>query len=195
VARSGDTLENPVTRERMTFLETAGDTNGELLRLEHVFAPGGFVPAAHTHPKQEERLEVAAGTPRFLVAGEERTAQPGDVIVVAPGIAHRWWNGGDDETRVLIELRPALEMEAVFEALAALARDGQLDERGFPSPLRGAVLARRFKDEIAPAHDPRVPFDRLPLPVLNALLAALALAARALGCRILVTHEGATWSR
>jgi quercetin dioxygenase-like cupin family protein len=195
VARRGDTLENPVTRERMTFLETASDTNGELLRLEHVFAPGGFVPAAHTHPKQEERLEVVAGTPRFLVAGEEQTGRAGDAIVVAPGVAHRWWNAGEDETRVLIELRPALEMEAVFEALATLAREGKLDEKGFPSPLRGAVLSRRFKEEIAPAHDPNIPFNRLPLPVLNAFLAVAALIGRALGYRILLTPEGAAWSR
>jgi quercetin dioxygenase-like cupin family protein len=195
VARRGDTLENPVTRERMTFLETAADTGGELLRLEHVFAPGGFVPAAHTHPRQEERLEILAGTPRFLVAGEERTAQPGDVVVVSPDTPHRWWNAGEDETRVLIELRPALEMEAVFEVLAVLAREGKLNEQGFPSPLRGAVLSRRFRDEIAPAHDPRIPFDWLPLPVLNALLVVLALVGRVLGYRILLTPEGATWSK
>jgi quercetin dioxygenase-like cupin family protein len=132
MARRGDTLENPVTGERMTFLETAGDTCSELLRLEHVFAPGGFVPAAHTHPKQEERLEVLAGTPRFLVPGEERTAGAGDVVVVAAGVAHRWLNACEDETRVRIELRPTHEMEAVFEALATLARAGKLDEKVFP---------------------------------------------------------------
>ena len=54
MAQAGETLENPITRERLTFHETGDDTNGKLLRVELVFAPGGFVPAIHTHPQQEE---------------------------------------------------------------------------------------------------------------------------------------------
>ena len=183
MVRAGETLDNPVTRDRVTFLKTAGDTRGELLELEIVLGPGGFVAAEHVHPNQEERIEVVSGNPRLRVAGAERSAHPGDVVVIPAGTAHRWWNPGDDDARVRIELRPALQMEALFETLAALAHAGKLDRRGFPNALQGAVLVRDFRNEIAPARDPAMPFSWLPLPVLGALLVLLAPVGRALGYR------------
>ena len=183
MAQAGEKLENPITRERLTFLETADDTNGKLLRVELVFAPGGFVPAIHTHPQQEERIEVVSGTPSFWIAGDQHTGHAGDVVVVPPGTPHTWRNDGNDESRAVVELRPALRMEAVFESLATLAARGKLDRRGFPSPLQGAVLAREFKNELAPSRDPNVPFGWLPLPVLQFLLLVLAPVGRALGYR------------
>jgi quercetin dioxygenase-like cupin family protein len=167
----------------MTFLETAADSGGELLRLDFVFEPGGFVAAAHSHPNQEERIEVISGTPSFRIAGRVRSASPGDVIVLAPGTPHTWWNAAEVETRAVIELRPALRMEALFETMAALARAGKLNRRGFPNPLQGAVIARAFKAEVAPARDPSTPFGWLPMPVLDALLTALAPIGRAVGHR------------
>jgi hypothetical protein len=83
----------------------------------------------------------------------------------------------------MIELRPALRMETLFETIAGLARAGKLNAKGFPSPLQGAVLAREFKDEITPARDPGIPFAWLPLPVLRALLLLLAPIGRAHGYR------------
>jgi quercetin dioxygenase-like cupin family protein len=184
MARAGEVLDNPVTRERLTFLETAADTGGELLRIELVFAAGGFVAAEHVHPNQDERIEVVSGTPATRVAGRERIAHAGEIVDIPAGTPHRWWNAGDDDVRAIVELRPALRMESLFEALAVLARDGRLNPRGFPDPLRGALLAREFKDEIAPAHDPQMPFNWLPLPVLDVLLRMLAAIARVAGYRV-----------
>ena len=50
MARAGDVIEHPVTGERITFLQTAESTNGELLRLELAVGPRGFVAAPHIHP-------------------------------------------------------------------------------------------------------------------------------------------------
>jgi quercetin dioxygenase-like cupin family protein len=183
MAHVGETLENPITRERLTFLETADATNGELLRVELVFAPGGFVPAIHTHPRQEERIEVVSGTPSFCIAGDQHIAHAGDVVVVPPGTPHSWRNDGHEPSRAVVELRPALRMETVFECLAALAAQGKLDRRGFPNPLQGAVIAREFKNELAPARDPNIPFGWLPLPVLRFLLLVIAPVGAALGYR------------
>jgi hypothetical protein len=60
--RRGDTIENPVTGERITFLATSADTGGEAVVIETVVEPDGFVAAAHVHPSQTERFAVAAGT-------------------------------------------------------------------------------------------------------------------------------------
>jgi len=59
--RRGDTIENPVTGERVTFLATSADTGSEAVVIETVVQPDGFVAAAHVHPVQSERFAVAAG--------------------------------------------------------------------------------------------------------------------------------------
>src|SRR5712691_7863300 len=181
MARAGDTIQNPVTRERVVFLATAHETHGELLRVEHVFAPGGSVPAAHLHPHQEERFEVLSGSPRFRIGDEERTAGPGDVVAVAVGTPHTWWNAGDDETRVLIEFRPALRTEEIFEILFALGRNGKLNKRSVPNPFLGAVIAREFAQEAGVAPSKEILLTRLPPPLLQLVIAVLAPLGRLLG--------------
>src|SRR3712207_8411943 len=41
VAYAGQTLENPVTGERITFRKTAADTNGEYVEIDLALAPDG----------------------------------------------------------------------------------------------------------------------------------------------------------
>src|SRR4051812_8883944 len=55
MAHAGQTIQNPVSGERITFTKTAADTNGELLELDIELAPDGAVPGMHVHPAQEER--------------------------------------------------------------------------------------------------------------------------------------------
>jgi len=40
--RTGDTIHNPVTGERITFLATSRDTDGEAVVIETVVEPHGF---------------------------------------------------------------------------------------------------------------------------------------------------------
>jgi quercetin dioxygenase-like cupin family protein len=188
MARAGETIENPVTRERLVFLATAQETNGELLRVEHVFAPGGFVPAAHLHPHQVERFEVLSGSPRFRIGDEERTARPGDAVAIPAGTPHTWWNSGDDETRVLIEFRPALRTEEIFEVLYGLGRDGRLNRRSVPNPLLGAVLAQEYEHEARVAPTKEIMLTRLPPLLIRLLIAILAPLGRLLGYERLLRH-------
>ena len=80
--RTGDTIENPVTGERITFLATSRDTDGEAVVIETVVQPDGFVAAAHVHPSQSERFAVAEGTLGLKVDGQEMTLEAGDVAIV-----------------------------------------------------------------------------------------------------------------
>ena len=41
MARAGDTIESPASGARIVFLETARDTNGQLLQLDDVMKGGG----------------------------------------------------------------------------------------------------------------------------------------------------------
>ena len=117
-------MEHPVTGERVVWRSVAEDTGGDLLELELFAQPGGFVAAAHVHPKQEERFEVISGTLALVVDGEERTLRPGDVAVVPRGRPHAWWNAGPDEVRIKGEIRPALRTEHFFETFFGLGKDG-----------------------------------------------------------------------
>jgi len=147
----GQTLENPVTGERFTFTHTAATTGGELLAFDFALRPGGAVPMPHVHPIQTERFEVLAGRMRFRVGLRTRVAEPGDVIEVAPGVMHSFANAGDDEARLRIEVRPALDMEQMFAEVVSMAEAGRMGQRGLPRNLFDlAALARRY-DQVAHA--------------------------------------------
>ena len=148
----GDMLINSVTKERMTFLKTAADTNGEYVLIELSAAPGGVVAAAHVHPSQTETFEVIRGTLGAKVGGKELEAKAGDVLVVEPRVAHKWWNAGDDELVFRCEVRPALQFEALIETMFGLAADGKTNHKGMPNPLRLAVIAQSHFDDV------RLPF-------------------------------------
>jgi quercetin dioxygenase-like cupin family protein len=148
----GQTLENPVTGERFTFTHTAGSTGGELLAFDFALRPGGAVPIPHVHPIQTERFEVLEGEMRFRVGLRTRVAGPGEVVEVAPGVAHSFANAGDDEARLRVEVRPALAMEEMFADVVAMAQAGRMNRRGLPRNLLDlAVLARSYDQE---AHAP-----------------------------------------
>jgi quercetin dioxygenase-like cupin family protein len=167
----GQTLENPVTGERFTFTHTAATTNGELLAFDFALRPGGAVPIPHVHPIQTERFEVLEGRMRFRVGLRTVIAGPGEVIEVAPGVAHSFANAGEQEARLRVEVRPALQMEQMFAEVVAMARAGRMTRRGLPrNPLELAVLARRYDQE---AHAPL-----MSVGVQRALLAPLVFSAR-----------------
>src|SRR5436190_10418500 len=165
----GQTLENPVTGERFTFIETAATTAGELLSFELALRPGGAVPVPHVHPVQTERFAVLSGRMRFRVGLRTVVAAPGEVVEVAPGVMHGFANHGDDEARVRVEVRPALQMEEMFADVVAMAEAGRMSPRGLPRNLLDlAVLARTYDQK---AHAPflTVGLQRLLLAPLVAL--------------------------
>jgi quercetin dioxygenase-like cupin family protein len=186
VARRGDVIENPITGEKVTFLETSEDTNGELLQFEYVLPPRFSIPE-HVHPRQEERHEILSGTLRGRVGGRERDFGEGERIVGPPGVPHAWRNPSEDEElRIVSELRPALRMEAVLETLFGLARDGKTIGGLVPkNPLQLAVLASEVKDDFYSTG--------VPIPVqkaLFALLRPLAFVGRRLGYGIRYPRYG-----
>jgi quercetin dioxygenase-like cupin family protein len=177
VARPGETIENPVTGERLTFLRTAADTGGALMSFEFTLAPGGGVPVAHAHPFQEERYEVLDGAFAFRIRRERLEAGPGRRLLVRPGVPHRLWNPTDREARMVIEFRPALQMEDLFVDLWALARTRRTTRLGVPAnPLLAALIAHAYRDEgILPV---------VPARLQRASSAALAWLARGMGYRL-----------
>ena len=173
MAYAGQTLENPVTGERITFLKTAADTGGEYCEIDLQLTPDGAVPGTHVHPKQEERFEVIAGTMEFRLGLRKVVAGPGEVVVVPPGAVHNFANAGDETARVRVRMTPALKMEELFETTVALAMAGRVNRHGMPKPLDLALFVERFEDEA------RAPFP--PAAVVRVLFAPLRFIARRRG--------------
>lgn len=173
MAYSGQIIHNPVSGERIEFVRTAADTDGDLLEIELGLAADGHVPGAHVHPEQEERFEVLEGTIRFRLGRRTIVAGPGDRVVVPAGRVHRFSTAGDGPARARVEVVPAFDMEDLFTTTAELAREGKVLRSGMPKPVHLALFVRRFRREV------RAPFP--PVPVVQALLAPLAALGRRRG--------------
>jgi quercetin dioxygenase-like cupin family protein len=160
---AGDTIENPVTGERIVFRQTSRETGGEAVVIETYVQPNGFVAAAHVHPSQEERFEVLRGSVGFRLGREKLVAGPGKRLTVPAGTPHKFWNAGDEVAHFVCEVRPALQFEALIETMFTLAAAGKTNRKGMPNPLRLAVIANEY-------------FDTVRLPFPPALLQRIALA-------------------
>jgi len=114
-------IQDPLTGQHLIFLETAADTDGQSLRAEVRLEPGGFVPR-HLHLRQDERLEVVAGSVRFQTRGEDRVLGPGDTAVINRRRFHRVSNAGPGEARFMLDVQPARHIEETMRSTFAVGR-------------------------------------------------------------------------
>jgi mannose-6-phosphate isomerase-like protein (cupin superfamily) len=166
VFKAGDQIENPVTGERLIFIETSSDTGGERVVFDTIVKPGGLVAAAHIHPYQTEHFEVLEGTLAMRRGKETLELQPGEDTVVEPGTAHKFWNAGEGDVRFRCTVTPALQFERLIATMYSLAADGKTNKKGMPNPVRLAAIARHHFDDV-----------RLPFPPVWMQRAGLALGA------------------
>jgi quercetin dioxygenase-like cupin family protein len=179
MSRAGEVYENPVTGERVVVRLGTEESGGEHLVVDLYVAPGGAVAGEHVHQDIEEVFTVARGTVGFRLDGREDVAGPTRRLVVPPGVVHDWWNAGQEEAHVIVELRGEIRrlgrFEMMISTLYGLARDGKTDARGRPSILQASLLAREFDDVIV--------FTRPPRFVQRLLFGTLAPVAHLLGLR------------
>jgi quercetin dioxygenase-like cupin family protein len=141
MAKVGETIENPITGERVIWRKTAQDTNGELVQFDLFVRPHGFVVVEHVHLIQQESFEIIKGVVSLRVNGRELTAGPGEKVVIPSGTPHKWWNASDEELHVVVEVQPAGTFEPAMETMFGLARDGKTNKKGMPNPLQLAALS------------------------------------------------------
>jgi mannose-6-phosphate isomerase-like protein (cupin superfamily) len=169
VPAAGDVVWNPLTGEKALLIESAAETGGARIVSDFAVEEGGFVPGGeHLHDACSEHFEVQQGEIAFLVDGEERTLGPGEQLTVQPGSWHRWWNPGQGEVRIRTRVEPALRFEEMIAVFWGLCADGHTNAKGVPSPLFGALLATRYREEIRFRQPPHL-VQRLLLPPLAAL--------------------------
>ena len=165
MATAGQTVFNPVTKERITFLETSADTNGERISIRLELPAKGAVPGTHVHPEQYETFHVISGRMKFRYGFKKIIAGPGETVVVPPGVVHDFRTEGDEDVVVNVVIEPALDMEELLATAVALAEEGKVTKKGMPTPVHLALFAERFHREAA------APFP--PAAVVRFLLAPL----------------------
>lgn len=135
---SEDTITNPVTGERVTFVETSSDTGGARTIAEVVVTPGGGVPR-HQHANHVERIEVLSGVIEVVIGRAVRRLAAGERIEIPAGSAHVWRNASPDGQlgfrATMTPGHPGFEL--FLRVLFGLGRDGGLRPNGLP---------RRFSD-------------------------------------------------
>jgi mannose-6-phosphate isomerase-like protein (cupin superfamily) len=172
---AGWVAENPVTGERGIVLEPPQDNDDRRLIAELRVAPGGAVAGEHRHPDISERFEVLEGTLGVSRDGSRSTLSPGQAVDVPPGHWHDWWNAGDGEAVVRVEVTPGDRFLELIRTLFGLAVDGKTNAKGMPRPLQLVAIACEFDDVIV--------FKRPPLAVQRIVFGLLYPLARLRGYR------------
>jgi mannose-6-phosphate isomerase-like protein (cupin superfamily) len=146
MARSGETVTNPVAGMTLLFVKTAVDTDGELLEMEATYGPSSTQPVPHFHPNQSEHFEILEGVMHARVDGTQRELRAGDELDVDAGTVHSMWNPGPEPARTLWQTRPALRTEEFFEQTAAVFSEALEQGRG-PDGARLGEIVETHSDE------------------------------------------------
>jgi quercetin dioxygenase-like cupin family protein len=171
----GEVWENPVTGERATILELPDENPEGRVAAELTALVGARVMGEHRHPALVERFTVLEGELTLKLHGETRILREGETAVVEPGVWHDWWNAGDRDARVRVEITPGERFAHMIETMFGLARLGHTNAKGMPHPLQLALTGREFSDVIV--------FRSPPPAVQRAIFGALAPIARRGGYR------------
>jgi mannose-6-phosphate isomerase-like protein (cupin superfamily) len=171
----GEVWENPVTLERAVLIEApwwndAGRAVADLTAL-----PGARVVGEHLHPALHESFTVREGALTVLRDGQRSLVRAGERADIEPGVWHDWWNAGQQDAIVRVEITPGERFAHMIETLFGLAREGHVNRRGMPHPLQLALIATEFADVIV--------FRKPPAAVQRVLFAALTPIARRRGYR------------
>ena len=158
-------IENRLSKERITFLQTGAETGGELFEFE-VQVPADMVPPPpHLHT-EEESFEVLEGEMTVQTDGRQHVLRAGESLAVKPEAAHTWHNSGPGPLRFRSEFRPAGNMQSFFETYCGLAAEGRSDERGQPPLLQVAASLPFWGMYLA---GPPIPAQRLLMAGLRPL--------------------------
>jgi quercetin dioxygenase-like cupin family protein len=171
----GFATENPVTGERGMVLAAPQDNPERRLTVELHVRPGGAVAGEHRHPALAERFEVISGELGVSLDGRRTSLAAGGAVDVPPGRWHDWWQEGEEEAVVRVDIVPGDRFLEMIRTLFGLAVDGKTNAKGMPRPLQLVALASEFDDVIV--------FKRPPPIVQRMLFGALGPLARARGYR------------
>lgn len=123
------------------FMIDGEQTGGRFSLVEHPLPPRALGSPVHTHRNEDEYSYVLEGRVGVLLGDEVVIAGPGDLVFKPRGIAHAFWNAGDEPARLLEVISPA-GFERYFRELAPLLAAPDRDEQAV------AEVAARYELDI-----------------------------------------------
>jgi uncharacterized cupin superfamily protein len=128
--------------ETLTFLRMEGRRS-----IGENYVQPNAGPPMHVHFKQDEGMSVVSGKIAYQIQGQEpRYAGPGESVVFKRGVAHRFWNAGDEVLYCSAWVEPAdnfvFFITNVFDAI-------NRGKNGRPEIFDGAYLTWRYRNEFA----------------------------------------------
>lgn len=149
--RAPDVIVNPAQRDRITFLVTAAQSRGELIRMKTVLEPGGANPP-HRHPSFSEAFEVLRGTLVVQLGHRRHTVVAGQRAVATPSTLHRFLNQTEEPVLFITEVRPGSQaFEDGLRMLYGLAADGRTTSQGLPRNLLHLAVVTCMSEVVPPA--------------------------------------------
>ncbi len=135
MSRLGDVYENRVTGEHALVLRGDEDGGGQPTLVALTVRPGGAVAGEHVHPRVTERFHVVSGRLGLRLGGRESTLSAGQGASAPAGVTHDWWNAGDRDAVVIVEITPPdPRFEQMIATLFGLANAGRVNAKGLPGP-------------------------------------------------------------
>jgi quercetin dioxygenase-like cupin family protein len=171
----GELFENPVTRERARIIELPWQNPEGRAVAEMTALPGARVVGEHLHPALHESFSVLAGELTVVRDGRRSTLRAGERADIEPGVWHDWFNAGEADAVVRVEVTPGERFAHMIETLFGLAREGHVNAKGMPNLLQLALTAQEFSDVIV--------FRKPPAAVQRVVFGALGPIARRRGYR------------
>ena len=106
-------VEPFTTLDGSEIREVAGIPSGNAVNqsLAEATLPPGGQTQEHFHRNSEEIYFFTHGAGRLRVAEDVRQVEPGDTVVIAPGLRHKLWNTGSEPLRLLCCCAPAYSHE------------------------------------------------------------------------------------
>lgn len=149
--------------EVLAFERVVITPTGERLEVINEVQPGAG-PPMHVHFRQEEGLTVVDGRLGYQIQGEApRYAGPGETVVFAPGVAHRFWADGEHALRCTGYAQPPNNLIYFLSEVYRSMRD---HGGTTPDPFDAAYLLHTYRSEFAMLDIP--PFvQRVIFPVLR----------------------------
>jgi mannose-6-phosphate isomerase-like protein (cupin superfamily) len=126
--KEGRVVENPIIKDKATFLKSTEDTNVTFT----------------------EKFTVMDGQLSVSLNGEEKILNVGESAFVPKLARHRFYNTSDTYVTALIELRPARNFENGIRILYGLARDGEVNAKALPKSIWHFALICQYLESYTP---------------------------------------------
>jgi mannose-6-phosphate isomerase-like protein (cupin superfamily) len=124
-ASDGERADFPRLGNR--YLIHSEQTDGRFALIEHTIPPRALAAPVHTHENEDEYSYVLTGRMGAMIGDVVVEAGPGELVAKPRGVAHAFWNAGDEQVRLLELISPGGFDRYFADVAPLLAGDGEPD--------------------------------------------------------------------